>query len=61
LKSGRTIQCTLSRRPRLLDLTQLPEALGLDHAQERFHLTADNQRRRQRIEPGGRPPDVPPG
>jgi hypothetical protein len=55
LNSGRrTIYRALSRRPRLVDATQLPETLRLDHAQETFNLTIDNQRWLQYLEAGGR-------
>jgi hypothetical protein len=54
LVSGRrTIYRTPSRRPRLVDVAQLPETLGLDHAQQTFNLTVDNQRWLQYLEAGG--------
>src|SRR4030095_3662089 len=54
LVSGRrTIHRTLSRRPRLVDATELPEALCLDHAQESFYLAASNQSRRECLKPNG--------
>lgn len=34
-------------------MAQLPKTLGLDHAQETFYLTIDNQRWRQYLEAGG--------
>jgi hypothetical protein len=54
----RTIHRTLSRRPRLVDAAELPEALGLDHAQESFHLAASNQRRRECLEASCRLPHL---
>ena len=54
VKGRRTFDRALSRRPRLLHPTELPEALRLDHPQESVRASADRQRWPEDLETSGR-------